>query len=162
MRTSDTSQRGITTAAHCSNSQKFNGRSVLTFISQHAGSQGDAQWHRSSEYVSTRFYYKPGATRNVERVATPALGQRICRYGKTTGAHCDDVYKKNQCRDVYCGLMATHRRHAEGGDSGGPWYYGPTAYGIHHGWKTIFLIRRDLFTPVRQAHSVLGVLCRCA
>lgn len=51
----------------------------------------------------------------------------------------------------------THRRKANPGDSGGPWFFNHTGYGIHHGCKSYLLIQRDLFSPVRAAASVLGV-----
>lgn len=41
-----------------------------------------------------------------------------------------------------------HNREADSGDSGGPWFYGNTAYGIHSGYKSIWGFTRDVFTPV--------------
>src|SRR5690606_37071898 len=40
---------GIITAGHCSNSQKYFDRSVLTFRAEHRGGKGDVQWHSSTE-----------------------------------------------------------------------------------------------------------------
>lgn len=47
-------------------------------------------------------------------------------------------------------------READGGDSGGPWYFGFSAYGIHHGPKWHFG-GRDLYTPVVLLPDALGV-----
>ena len=159
-RSTDTSQHGLTTAGHCGNSQAYEGRSVLTFISAHEGAQGDMQWHRSSEAVGNQFYYDSGARRNVATYGHPTPGISVCKYGKTSGATCDEVYQLNQCRDQYCGLVMTHRRKAAGGDSGGPWYWGTAAYGVHSGWKTYNLINRDMFTPTQQVHITLGLLLK--
>ena len=148
---------GIITAGHCSNSQKYFDRSVLTFRAEHRGGKGDVQWHSSTEKTDARFYYTHGATRALTGTANPTTGVTLCKYGKTTGNTCDEVYKLNQCRDNDCGLAMTHRRKANSGDSGGPWFYNNTGYGIHHGYKTYLLIQRDLFSPVRAAASVMGV-----
>ncbi len=54
-------------------------------------------------------------------------------------------------------LAMTHRHRSDGGDSGGPWFWGNTGYGVHHGYQTYLLIGRSLFGPVRAGASVLGV-----
>lgn len=159
-RNSAPSEHGVTTAGHCDNYQTYNGRAVLTFISAHEGAYGDVQWHRSSEYVSNRFFYNTGATRPATGTGTAGPGAAVCKFGQTSGQTCDEVYKTNQCRGIYCGPTMTHRRKAAGGDSGGPWFYGNTAYGIHSGWKTDNLFDRDMFTPISQAHTRLGVSLR--
>lgn len=46
------------------------------------------------------------------------------------------MYKLNQCRGICCGQAMTHRQKAANGDSGGPWYWGTTGYGVHFGYKT--------------------------
>ncbi|MER5455229.1 S1 family peptidase [Micromonospora sp. NPDC002389] len=159
-RSTDTSQHGLTTAGHCGNSQAYESRSVLTFISAHEGAQGDMQWHRSSEAVGNQFYYDSGVRRNAQTVGHPTPGISVCKFGKTSGATCDEVYQLNQCRDQYCGLAMTHRRKAAGGDSGGPWYWGTAAYGVHSGYKTYNLLTRDMFTPTQQVHITLGLLLK--
>lgn len=73
---------------------------------------------------------------NVTGTGTATRGQRLCRYGQTTGGHCDDVSRwLNECEGRACRLVAMERYTSAGGDSGGPYFSGTTAYGIHYGWK---------------------------
>lgn len=44
-----------------------------------------------------------------------------------------------------------------GGDSGGPWFYSNTAYGIHHGVMEIWWKNQSLFSPVIYLDDVLGI-----
>lgn len=159
-RSTNTSQHGLTTAGHCDNYQTYAGRSVLTYMAAHEGSQGDMQWHRSTEAVGNQFYYNTGVRRNAQYVGSPTPGLPVCKFGQTSGATCDEVYKLNQCRGVYCGQAMTHRRKAANGDSGGPWYWGTTGYGVHSGYKTYNLLQRDMFTPIQQVHITLGLLLK--
>ena len=84
-------------------------------------------------------------------------GQQLCKYGKTTCATCDEVYELNHCNGDTCHLTAMHNRKADGGDSGGPWYYGTTAYGIHQGYKWWNFKNRDLFTPATYLDEALNI-----
>lgn len=79
----------------------------------------------------------------------------LCKYGQTSGHTCDTTYLDNQCRDGYCDMMTMVHRYAAPGDSGGPWYSGNTAYGIHSGFVTIWAAQRDMFTPINRPCSVL-------
>mgnify|MGYP003494911257 FL=1 len=48
-----------------------------------------------------------------------------------------------------------------GGDSGGPWYWGGTAYGIHYGVSTGYDgYARNLFSQTRYSDEALGVYVR--
>lgn len=148
---------GLLTAEHCGNTQAYSGRKVLTFRGALGKSKGDVQWHSSSETAAASFYYTSGSRRAITATANAVPGQSLCKYGKTTSNTCDEVYKTGQCRGDYCNLVMTHRRKADSGDSGGPWFWGNTGYGIHSGWKKHLLINRDMFTPVRSAASTLGL-----
>lgn len=93
----------------------------------------------------------------VMALANPVVGQTLCKYGKTTGYTCDTTYLDNQCRDTYCDMMTLVSRKASGGDSGGPWFWSTTAYGVHSGWVTIWGVARDMFTPINSGLSALGI-----
>ncbi len=60
------------------------------------------------------------------------------------------MYKLSVSNGDYDRLVAMHRDDGAGGDSGGPWFDGTTAYGIVQGAKRIGLFRRELFTPVHH------------
>jgi streptogrisin C len=148
------SYRGTTTAGHCPNSLTYSGYS-LTFMSEHEGNFGDLQWHRRSGATFPNQFDAGPSIRGVFGTGTAVEGQRLCRNGKTTGYNCDDVYQLNHCNGSRCGLVAMRNRYAEGGDSGGPWFYNNTAYGIHQGGKYWNLKWRDLYTPVVYLPSAL-------
>lgn len=150
--------RGIATAGHCNNTQSLHG--PLSFKGEHVGTWGDMQWHTSTQYEYDDFFGGGTTThlydiRDVNNRGNALEGQYICRNGKTTFKHCDNVYQLNHCSGSKCGLTAMHNRKAAGGDSGGPWYYGNTAYGLHQGGKFWNFKNRDMFTP--QANLDNGI-----
>lgn len=145
---------GMMTAAHCNNSASQGGFS-LTFRGE--SSVRDVQWH-STASTTTDPRFRVGSTtyRTVTGTANPVQGQSLCKYGTASGYTCDTTYLDNQCRGAYCDMMTMNNRYAAPGDSGGPWFSGNTAYGIHSGWVTIWLNPRDMFTPIYSANSALG------
>lgn len=48
-------------------------------------------------------------------------------------------------------------RKAGEGDSGGPWYYGSTAYGTHSGWHSTLFGYHDQWTPLYNTLDTLNV-----
>ncbi len=58
----------------------------------------------------------------------------LCKNGVTTKAGCSTVLKLGHCADAICNLVLMEDHITDDGDSGGPWYLGSTAYGIHYGW----------------------------
>jgi len=148
VRTSST--RGIATAAHCSDVQYM--YEWLHFVNAHHGTWGDVQWHTSTSYEYDDFWSGNSQDydvnlRDVNARGNAVEGQSLCRNGKTTYKECDTVYQLNHCSSGVCHLTAMHNDEASGGDSGGPWFYGNTAYGIHQGYKWWWFKSRDLFTP---------------
>ncbi len=141
--------RNVSTAGHCGNNLTY-GSTTLTWGDEHQGTWGDVQRMSAPLQVtlSDDFYYKSGSRRDTISTGFPSEGQLLYRYGKSTGRQSDNVYQLNHCNGSRCHLTAMHNREASGGDSGGPWYLGNTAYGIHQGGKWWNLKWRDLFTPV--------------
>lgn len=160
---------GIATAAHCHNTmQHRNTPSAnplpLTFHWQHAGEWGDVQWHSSpTEGHPNDFYYAPGARRDALAIANPVDNQRICRFGHTTGAQCNEVDNLSVCYtdgDEYCRLVQMKNHEAGPGDSGGPWYWGNTAYGIHSGDRWYLLFHHDVWSRATYLDEALTVRVR--
>ena len=144
------STRGLVTAAHCPDTQSQGGYS-LTFQQAHQGTWGDFQWHISAAYEADDFYAGNLVTnasdlRDVGSRGNAVVGQDLCRNGKTTRKNCDVVYQLNHCSGNDCHLTAMQNDTGEDGDSGGPWYWGTVAYGVHKGAKYWFG-SRDVFTP---------------
>ena len=73
----------------------------------------------------------------------------------------------NRCASGVCGLVWTDRSVTIPGDSGGPWYYGGYALGIHRGWleekqywNSLSTRKGEIFTPIRTVLSLTAtVLC---
>lgn len=87
------------------------------------------------------------------------MNQRLCKYGRKSGQTCDKVRSLQTCRNSYCSLVDMHNRKADGGDSGGPWFLGGTAYGVHSGFHTTGILpkKRDQFTPLYSTLADLSV-----
>ena len=155
--------RGIATAGHCDNSQTDDGYS-LTYKSGHEGTHGDFQWHRGPMTESDNFYAGTASTtettlRDVSGIGSPIVGQTLCKNGKTNHASCQEVRSLNECSDGVCNLVEMGARLAAGGDSGGPIYWGNTAYGLHQGWKydPSWPYDRDLFSRADRIDNALSV-----
>ena len=134
--------RGVLTAAHCGNSQSYSGSS-LTYQGQSCGGSQDVQWHTSSTHTVTNQFKASSGTRNctgtVSR-SSQSVGGYVCKQGKTTGYTCGTISDKSFLPSS--STCSTHNATfirveggstdlSSGGDSGGPWFLGNSAYGIH-------------------------------
>lgn len=162
-RTSGT-ELGIITADHCSDSQAYDGYPVLTYRSRLLTSQGDMQYMASSDSVGYSFYNDRGRLSPQSGVGTPARNMAICVFGVATNVKkCTTVKSTTPlCVDErtnyrgYCGLISSNANVTINGDSGGPWSYGTTVYGITHGrW-----LGPSVFTPLYNNLSRLGITLR--
>lgn len=159
--------RGFATAQHCGapftqeNTSGSTEYTISSFVNSHRGYYGDFAWYTTSQYESDNFYYMSGYHRDLTGVANPVVGQTLARFGHNTGDQYDDVYKIgvwSHINGVSTGsLVSMKNREAGGGDSGGPWFWTSTAYGIHHGGDSIDGKTRDLFSTVGNMTGTLGV-----
>ena len=159
--------RGIATAGHCSNSLTDDG-SNLTYQAEHIGDYGDFQWHRGPQNHVDEFYggyasSTEASIRDVDFVGSPDEGQTLCRNGKVSHRDCQEVFHTNACtvgtaNDV-CNLVVMEGSLSAAGDSGGPVYYGYTAYGFHQGWvrDPNEPFDRDVFSRADRIDDALGV-----
>ena len=153
--------RNISTAGHCPNNLTLTdvgGLSItLSFEDEHKGYWGDLQRHSvPSEHtlVRTIRYNSSGrGSLSILSVGVPMEGQRLWHYGETTGYKSDIVYRGvvNSGTSVRH-LVAMHNSETKNGDSGGPWFRGSAAHGIHTGVKRLGFLRkkRSLFTPAHH------------
>lgn len=154
--------RGVLTAEHCINeltqeNTPGSTETILSHVASHGGYWGDFQWHTSAGFEVDEFYYDVGTQRDLAAVGTAVKGQRLCAFGHASyDAWCDVVYQLDHCRFDYCRLVAMENNIASGGDSGGVWYYGSTAYGVHEGYKWHFG-SRDLYSRADYVDNALGV-----
>lgn len=151
--------RNISTAGHCSNTQTLRDGSAqitLTFEDEHEGQWGDLQRHSvPSGYTlvnKIRYTIIGRISWVISSTGVPMEGQRLWNYGKSTGYKSDRVYRGVADNGVARYLVAMHNHVTQVGDSGGPWFRGHTAYGIHQGHRHLgFLFKgRSLFTPVHH------------
>lgn len=163
------SQTGIATAGHCSNSLTHenvsgNAEYPIAFKDDYVGTYGDFQWGTTTDSEPDDFYYNTGVRRDVSSIASPLVNQRLCLFGQKTKAHCAEVENNNICSTTSagtaCNLTRMKNDLAEGGDSGGPWYYGNTAYGFHKGSVSTALGTRDVFSKATLIDEAMNVYIR--
>lgn len=67
--------------------------------------------------------------------------------------------KTNGCVDGLCNLVQMGERQSTSGDSGGPVYWGTSAYGIHTGGMhdPIWPFDRDIFSRPDRIGDALGI-----
>lgn len=155
--------RGVATAGHCDGAMTDDGV-ALAFRQQHIGLHGDVEWRTGPQPRPPDFYAgNVNATevnrRKVNEVNAPVVGQALCKNGRTNHAQCQEVRRIGVCADGTCGLVQMGARLAAAGDSGGPVYWGHTAYGLHQGWHydPTWPFDRDLFSRADRLPDALGV-----
>ena len=139
---------GVLTAGHCDNPQQYNNRS-LPFQSELFGGSHDVQWHTAPDlFVDNRIHDGlSDATTPLYRFVTgtksrdeQAIGEFICKHGITTGYTCGTItsktfnpgYLPDGGNATYIYVSGGSVNLSEGGDSGGPWFSGSVAYGVHN------------------------------
>ncbi len=154
--------RGISTAGHCPNNLTDDA-ATLTLESAHNGEQGDFQWHTGPLTFSNEFYAGNDSTsevdnRGVTSVGSPSVGQTLCRNGKNSNRDCQQVRKINVCSSGACNLVQMGEHNSVEGDSGGPVYWGNTAYGLHKGaMQDPWPFWREVFSRADRIDNALGV-----
>ncbi|HYW09048.1 MAG TPA: S1 family peptidase [Longimicrobium sp.] len=140
--------RGVTTASHCGNTQsyfEFSGTSyAMTFVAERDDADEDVQWHTTAQAEVPQFYADLTTSARVltgRRLrSSTAVGNTACHRGKTTGYSCGAVSSTTYQPTYSCGgttCSATYisvtgaNLACAGGDSGGPWFNGQTAFGLH-------------------------------
>lgn len=134
-------RRGITTAAHCNDTQYYNGVK-FSYESERYGVDWDVQWNTTGSYVPTNTvwngssYFRITASKGR---AGQAVGEYVCRHGRVTGYQCGYIrttsLKPANVNDIAFSptWIAVGPMYGVGGDSGAPFFKGSTAYGILRG-----------------------------
>lgn len=143
VRTTDAA-KGVTTAAHCQNNGYSLHQVGLDYVTEAYGGDSDAQWHKTpgledENKIKTGIDIWQYITSTKSRSAM-YVDEQVCNYGRSTGFGCAYIRDKSWEPVEPPGvnfnatfiLMSTHKNTLSG-DSGGPWFIGNTAYGIHHG-----------------------------
>ncbi len=164
---SDPNGDGVITAAHCTGLNQFEQPGVtpysMSFKKQVYGAGGDVEYHTTSHGEYAEFYANSIVIRDVTatRSTGTMVGRTVCIYGRFSNARsCDhevtaiNVSISNGTTTT-TNLAQTDNVTTIGGDSGGGWSWGTTAWGVHKG--VVQSTSESFFTPIRQAESVLGV-----
>lgn len=135
----DSGTKGITTAAHCNNTQSYGGTD-LPFQGSAYGSSYDFQWHTAPGFTVRNLMFDGTYNRYVYSTRhrnDQELNEFVCKHGKATGFTCGYIINKShQPSGMAATFIRVHRDNvnlSEGGDSGAPWFSGNTAYGVHIG-----------------------------
>lgn len=156
--------RGVTGAGHCSGIDQINhpghGVHAAFFQAEHIGQWGDVEWYTTGEFEADDFYADEfNNIRDVAAVeprANIAIGEAICVYGRASNHRDCSLEVENP--DVFCGfpqqkLVQMNGAVTIGGDSGGGWSFGGTAYGGHFG----FCFNKSSFSVADLFDEALGV-----
>lgn len=148
----------IATAGHCGESAETRvyqnhsgdgGQTTVTRFWRHQGEWGDLAYYDTGSFNALQtFYWDWNEKRYVEsRSGRPSAGDVICHFGKTSGRSCAAVWDADRDIGDLDGMVVMNSDIGQSGDSGGPWYYGSTAIGIHSGDHILNDVRRSMFTP---------------
>lgn len=131
---------GLSTAAHCGNSQSALGVS-LPFRSEDQNGNQDVQWHSTCGLFDVDNTFNSGignrACIGTRHRNNQAIGSYVCKWGMTTGRTCGFIQSKSIAPGYVQNAAATFVR-IDGavtlpGDSGGPVFVEDIAYGITSG-----------------------------
>ena len=162
--TDGTGQDGVSTAAHCPNLLEFQNGDDIDYIDCQEGGNLDAQWHRTPGREDKPWVKDSADTHRVitgrrQRSEQPIDGF-VCLTRRDNDVRCG--YIESKIFDPGSGFEATFIRVnglsqdlSVGGDSGGPWWSGQLAYGIHRSEPVA-----DPWDAVYTAQNYLGQLNR--
>jgi len=155
---------GILTAAHCTTKPTtYNGLTTgATYTANSSQGTYDLRFTALTGSVENKIRIdNSGNTRTITSVGSVAAGMTICRFGLTSGYACTQVTKywgSVTYSDVGMTFNGLYYAASPGivkpGDSGGPWFYNSTAYGITSGYHIVDgTPTGSLFTPAAYTGS---------
>jgi hypothetical protein len=167
---SNTGVRSSATARHCalptliySNHSSQGGSTTISRLV--VAANYDLGRMSSGTMTTTRTFYSDWqSSRYADAVGgNPYIGQLICKFGIHSGTGCSHIKAINEFIDdpqgrPSRGLIVMDSAITKGGDSGGPWYYGGTAWGYHQGQYSPnrFQSKTSAFTPAYLVPSAFG------
>lgn len=139
-----TGLRGVASAGHCGifvNEAVHPGHGThqIDHYTSYVGSLGDFQWFTSGQVETDDFYSDTDTIRDVTAVELQSglsQNEAVCAYGRSSNDA--DCSLRISNVNVNCGPTPGNQVRMNGdtqipGDSGGPWYWGTVAYGLHRG-----------------------------
>lgn len=153
--------RGIATAGHCYAVNRIYDHvnevfHTMTFKSRHEGAWGDFEWYTTPVTEADDFYADIDDRRDVvtwEGTASISFGETVCTFGWGTGTHrCAYVLVNGYSCLGHDRLIMMDRHVTNLGDSGSPWFFDNTAYGIHSG-----ACGNSVWSPVGNIDEALDI-----
>jgi len=137
---------GVATAAHCANENAFlDHHSGVTFnykVGKNRDSQ-DVQWHGTTDLDDLKQikWLNDGTTRTISARKDRSdmeIGDQVCKYGRSSGYGCGFIRMRsfdpdgggNEFNPTFIQMEDVDTNST---DSGGPWFHGGAAFGIHKG-----------------------------
>lgn len=146
---SATNVEGVATAGHCYDYQRIGHHSDVDLgkrVDEKVGDNQDVQWYKTPNMDDKKQirYADWGGTRPVDsRTGRDDMyvGQNVCKYGQASGDGCGQIKGRSfDPDDIMDGpdkysdtFIRMENVDTMKGDSGGPWYSGYSAFGIHTG-----------------------------
>lgn len=126
----DTGVIGVTTAGHSPNVKDYLNVD-LPWVDEEDQGPYDIQWHLPAIYTVRNWMHN--GTNNwlvidIRPYNDQMNGETVCKYGKTTEYACGEIDTKDYL-GLYIRVTSSTDDLSEPGDSGGPWFFGNTAYG---------------------------------
>lgn len=159
---------GVLTSAHCGDTQDYTDWDVaIPFVNGTFSGSRDVQFHNRHCYLTAPNEFDSGiGIRQVTGTQSrdqQVVGSQVCRYGMTTPHRCGLISSKSYCPSVIPSCSGTFVRVqstnglplSNGGDSGGPWFSGTTAFGIHTGAVGPV---DSFYMPINYASTIATVL----
>ena len=161
-------KRGVVTAGHCDdNLSVLLGTSNIGLLQQEyrVDTEGaDLQWHSDPANLYPNEIVAAATTVKITSGATigtmvPGVTQ-VCVVRKSGGTTCGKIHSTNYIAPItntgpWVGATdsTTIAAMTASGDSGGPWYFGNKAFGIHRGSAGVV----SFFTPIERLSKLVGV-----
>jgi hypothetical protein len=125
---------------------------------------GDAEVFTSLGSEAAKFYYNSTSYRSVSGALNIVQGNTVCHFGWGSQVKACNTIKNVNGSYSISGLSFNHMvfvaniSSSADGDSGGPWFNGKKAAGIHQGRVTFMSgVKRLSFTPISQVAATTGV-----
>lgn len=143
-RTTDNAE-GVSTAGHCQNPQTLQKHNTaLDYVTGKQGDSQDLQWHKTPGLTDPAFFDPRDGSGFIRNVFSRtdrsqiSLGGNVCHSGIASGGGCGEIAGKSFDPDgggsAYNDTFIRVKNDTTlGGDSGGPWFLGNSAYGTHVG-----------------------------
>ncbi len=165
---------GVATAGHCRDLDRYHGpagnAADINFRDRHQGAYGDVEWFTTPNDPDRKEFYvnfggtNPHPVTSVSGEGSLNRGDFFCGFGRASGLGCANIRRVTMdCRypdpDGLVGRMVQMDDNTKTfGDSGGPWFGGNTAAGIHSGQCAEDGFTGDIWSKAHQLQEeAMGV-----